>query len=308
MNKKQNTTDKLLQAAKGAEERGEWRLAADKYLHLTLEAPSKWTADRWNSFAAYSRILQDTQKQVEPRKDEYVPLKCLSKDTNEPILFRAQALVLRGVLAMQQEDDSLEESAAIYFRRALYLISQATTSESSHQVKLSVADNHVMVSVADQLQTIRTNAITSLEFLQDASHIDEHVLESVPKLFGRPNPSIVKRLVVGGDKCDCCGKRHEENEALFARCIRCKKAYYCSTHCQQQQWHAGHKQACRAQGQIEKGDLMTLKDLVAKPEYNGRVVKANKPVSGGRWAVSMEGRPETLSIATEKLSHIRPAN
>ena len=65
----------------------------------------------------------------------------------------------------------------------------------------------------------------------------------------------------------------------FRRCTRCKKAYYCSKTCQEQQWNGGHKKACRKPDQIKLGDYMMMKGLKSKPELNCKLVHVVRPAS-----------------------------
>jgi hypothetical protein len=72
-------------------------------------------------------------------------------------------------------------------------------------------------------------------------------------------------------------------------------------------WKGGHKEACRAPGQIEPGDYMLIKGLVNRKELNMKLVRAVKLVQrSGRWEVAVFGQSKTLSIAPDKLDHIRP--
>jgi len=294
------------QAAKTAEEEGELRVAADKYLEATLSAPSKWAEDRYRCFLEYARIIQDPSRIIQATEEEKRTLKRISKDKEEPILFRVRALFARAILVMF--DDEFDD-AALYFRRAIALSPKVSSSERSRQVKVPAGGADFMISVGDELDAIAKHANENLEAFEDEDpeSVPEDILKTVPKVNGVPDPDIVRRLAVGGGKCDCCGKSRTEVDEMLSRCVRCKRAYYCSEACQHKQWGAGHKKACREPGKFKPGDYMTLKGIVAKPELNSKVVRVVRPVSGGRWAVSMEGRDGTMSIAAEKLVHIRPA-
>lgn len=292
----------LVRSAKAAEERGEYRIAADKYLKATKTSPSKWTDGRWQAFLDYSRLLQDHTSATEK---DMKALKRLTRDEKEPVLFRSQALFLRGNYEMERDD---LESAAIYFGRALHLIPTAKAAEKKRTVKIVVGNEAVRVSVSDQLENLKNNVITpNLEFLEDPAQVDRKTLASVPKINGRPHQDIVKRLVVGGGQCDCCGKKRTDVDENFFRCTRCKKAYYCSPACQERQWKNGHAAACREPGKPQPGDYMVLKGL-SKQELNGTLVKIKGEADvKNRWAVLIEGKSNPISVASEKLVHIRPA-
>jgi hypothetical protein len=51
---------------------------------------------------------------------------------------------------------------------------------------------------------------------------------------------------------------------------------------------------------------MTLKGLQSRPELNFKVVQVKRQVRD-RWAVSIRGESNTISVAPQKLVHIRPA-
>lgn len=300
----------LVRAGKAAQDQGDWRDAATTLLQTIVSSPTRWTEHRWQCFLDYSRILQDAQNGVTATADDISKLKQITRNEQEAILFRSEALFLRGFIEMNRDE---LEAAAIYYGRVLHLIPKATAAERRRQVKLTIGagsddDDAVNVSVRDQLETLENNARTNLEFLEDPANIDEAILASVPRVNGVPNTDIVRRLTVGGASCDSCGKSREAVQENFQRCVRCKRAYYCSEECQILQWGAGHKKACREPGQIKPGDYMMLRGIVARAELNNklcRVVKeANTP---GRWAVKIEGETKPISIAHAKMVHIRPA-
>lgn len=293
----------LLDAAERAENAGEWRIAADTYLECVVKAPSKWAPNRWKALLGYSRVWEDHSSDLkECTSKEWKRLKRLCKDPEEPILFRAQALFLRGFLKMNSSTGE-DEYAAIYFRQALFTIQKATPAECSRKVNVMT---DVSLPVQDQLNGLVHRLENDLEVLEKTEYIDEGVLASVPLVRGRPDPAIVQRLVVGGSRCDCCGKSRTEVQDIFQWCGRCKRSYYCSEACQQRQWAAGHNRACREPGEIKPGDYMQLRGLKSRPELNGRVAKVMRQTAG-RWAVSVKGETNTISVAPEKLVHIRPA-
>jgi hypothetical protein len=116
--------------------------------------------------------------------------------------------------------------------------------------------------------------------------------------------SIMERMKVGGDKCDCCGK---QNIKLFS-CARCKMTYYCSRECQKNNWKNGHNEACRKPGQVKAGDYVKLRGLSSRPELNGNIVLVEGKVEDkkNRWKVSDKGKGLVLSISIDNLARIRP--
>lgn len=164
-------------------------------------------------------------------------------------------------------------------------------------------------TVAEILGKMLDNIEAHLHILgnTDAFYSWCHGEHGFPNEIIQPDLETRRRVCVGGAKCDCCGKKRGDVEGGLFRCTCCKKAYYCSETCQKTNWRAGHRHACRAPGKIEPGDYMLIKGLVNRSELNlccGRIIR---PVQGGRLEVKIEGRSKTLSIAPEKLSHLRPA-
>ena len=299
-----------------AAQREEWRLAADKYLEATLKAPSKWAENRYHIFHGYTTILRDSGHNLSPTHADIKALKRMAKDEVEPILFRVEAGFTLGVLRW---DSGEREKAAEHYRRVLDLAPTASSLETSRRVATTGADGRslqfqlVGEVINETVGTVRDN-LNILENPRGAyigPRSQDARVTGIPMTpRGEPDPEILRRLAVGGSECDCCHvKRNQVDQHELLRCGRCKNAYYCSSACQKQQWRAGHKQACRAPGQIEAGDYMKLKGLVSRPELNsrvGRVVRA-APGQSGRWEVMVPGLSNSISVATEKLVHIRPA-
>ena len=297
----------LLKEAETAESEGEWRLAADKYLQAVVKAPSAWAPHRWQAFINYSNMWQ--QHSLEMTCQEWKCLKRISKHSEEPVLFRCMALYLRGLVQMKADAGEMED-AAMYFRRALHTMTTGATlsSENNEKVNVNVGGTQVLLSARDELSTLKPMIHENLQLLEQADNVDAAVLQSVPRgVGGRPDPDIVQRLTVGGTKCDACHTtRSTDEEELLQRCSRCKRAYYCSKTCQQRQWNAGHYLACRMPREIQPNDYMTLKGLLRRPDLNGKVVQVKQPANDNRWAVSIRGQGNTLSIAAQNLVHIRP--
>jgi tetratricopeptide (TPR) repeat protein len=117
----------------------------------------------------------------------------------------------------------------------------------------------------------------------------------------------MKRLAVGGDRCDRCGQPASENAPL-KRCARCQLAYYCSPECSKQAWKAGHKAACRAPGQFEVGDKVQVQGLVSQPQLNGSIleVRGAAPGGAGRIATALIGGEVEKALKPENLRRLRP--
>jgi hypothetical protein len=126
-------------------------------------------------------------------------------------------------------------------------------------------------------------------------------------VFG-DDESICKRLV-GGGKCDCCGKKRNEVEGGLFRCTRCRLAYYCSHACQHKQWRAGHRTCCRTPDDIKAGDKMIMRGLKNRPELNSQFADVVRSLPRGRWAVTIsqgDGVVYKISVTPDKLRHLRP--
>jgi hypothetical protein len=243
-------------------------------LEATLNAPSKFSENRWITFHRCTVMFRDGEPdRVQPTPSDWKALKNIGKDEEEPILFRSQALLTLGVL---KEDGGEKQKAAEYYRRVIELVPKATASERNRKVARGtkvgfVLDNTIIPKAKDKLEDL-------------------------------------ERSGVGGGECDHCGKTRAQLGEALLRCSRCKNAFYCCDACQKQAWKGGgHKRACRKPGEIKPGDMMRITGVMSRPEYNSMVGKVVREVSNGRYEVSIEGLPTTISVAPDKLEHIRPA-
>lgn len=280
------------------------RRAADKYLEAIQAAPSKWAAGRWKYFHFYCAIVSssDDECDVKATQTDKQAIKCIAKDETEPNLFRARALDTLGRLKITAGN---KEKGAHLYRMAMDVIYAATSTERKQQVIESDRQERLVGEILDTMLAHLKKVLYVLENPQ--TRFPNDGVTGIPIDNGILDPIIMQRLAVGGSKCDCCGKNRTDVDGGLFRCSCCRKAYYCSPECQHRNWRAGHRHACRAPGQIEVGDYMILKGLVKRPELNSLVGHIVRPVRGGRFEVSIEGRSGTLSIASEKLEHLRPA-
>lgn len=294
--------NELSLAASQAASREEWSLAAENYREAVLAAPSPWIESRWKNFFLYTELISDPRScGYEPTPDDTLAMKRLYKNQMEAVLFRANALIVLGFLKGRELQ---LEKAAHYFRMAVDLIPSSSELDRKVITANPLGDDE-LVPLGFLLGILDETINESIDALQTEIHVD---ISGIPKVNGTNDDDIMKRLVVGGGQCDCCGKERMQvdGNSLF-RCTRCKRAYYCSSACQHRMWKSGHKEACRAPGQIEPGDYMLIKGLVNRKELNMKLVRAVKLVQpSGRWEVAVDGQSKTLSIAPEKLDHIRP--
>lgn len=155
----------LIQTAEDAHDRGDRRLAADKYLEAFHIAPSKWTEDRYICFVMYTVLVQDlSELGVDATPPDKKAIKRIAKDETEPTLFRTQALKSLGTIAFYIDD---YEKAANYFRREIDVISAASHSERNRRVKMS--DVRTM-SVGDVLDEKLMSVNSYLNKLENPLH------------------------------------------------------------------------------------------------------------------------------------------
>lgn len=281
----------------------DFRIGADMHLEATLAAPSKWTELRWRSFHAFCTILTNPDEcGVEATEADIKALKRIARDETEPNLFRARALDALGQLRKAAGD--IEETAYL-FRCGVDMINAVTPWERNRATLSAVKNQKILVgSILDQMLDLLEK---NIRILEHPFFYSRYKMNEVPKIDGKPDMSIVKRLGVGGSCCDHCGKSHSDVKGEMFRCSCCKKAYYCSEACARRQWKTGHKEACRAPDQIEVDDYVEVRGLVSRPELNSAVGRVVRQVPGGRFEVSIDGRRKTISVLPEKLVHLRPA-
>ena len=122
---------------------------------------------------------------------------------------------------------------------------------------------------------------------------------------------LTRRTLVGGAKCNhaqCQAARKEGT--LLKRCSRCKLMFYCGPDCQRAAWNAGHKHACRREGEVKVGDWVKIDGLQSCPELNDMVVEVVREAQvGGRWLVGIVGGNDGdfLDVANSELIRVRPA-
>jgi len=281
------------------------RRAADKCIAATQAAPSKWADDRWYCFSSYCASLYNVGgKGIEATPADKKALKRIAKDAAEPALFRQQALFSLAMIALNENN---YEKAANYFRLAGDAITEVIPSDRSRQVAVPSSEAKVVtVGVGSILETSLDAITYNLDKLESPERArNRHGIFECDELV---KEEIAQRLVVGGAKCDCCGKDRREVEGGLFRCTKCKLSYYCSPACQQKQWKEGHKKCCLSPGEIKIGDYMTLRGLKSRTELNAVLVRVVAPSArAGRWQVSVLCLSETISVASERLFHIRPA-
>lgn len=305
---------KLLQDAIVAANAGAWRECADKYLEATMAAPRTWE-QRWYAFSGFTSLVAG-ERRFPPTEHDMKALRAIACDKAEPPHFRCEAEFSIGLARWEAHD---REGAARHYRSALEAGGAASAQERA--LRTLHADGK-LTSVGEILDATTTNARKNLAILEDPR--PRQVSPPTRRADGTETPSMVRttgvnaaterealemmqRLKVGGTACDACGEPAEKDARLLM-CKRCMMAYYCSAECQKAQWKKGHKQACRAPGQLEPDDDVRLVGLASRPELNNRIVQVVGPVAGreGRWEVRLSGQQQSLCVAAEKLERLRP--
>ena len=314
-----------LQEAGKAAQAGAWRASADAYLEAMTAAPRTWE-QRWYAFSGFTSLVA-SERRFPPTEHDLKALRAVACDENEPPHFRCEAEFSIGLARWEARD---REGAARHYRTALEVAGAASAQERAARTHTSWNDANSAPSlelrtVGEILDRTAANARKNLSILEnprprEVSPPSLRADGTAPPATAREmNVSadtehealeMLKRLSVGGAVCDACGEPADEGARLLS-CSRCKMAYYCSAECQKAQWKKGHKQACRAPGQIEPGDDMRLAGLASRPELNDKIVQVVRPVAEreGRWQVRLRGRgqEQSLCVAAEKLGRLRPA-
>lgn len=299
----------LLEAAEAARKDGRNdRESADMYREAILKAPSKWEEKRWSSLLIYADLLKKFVTAGEGiGSDDQDMLESMARNVVEPTLFRIQAEFIFGTLYMINDQFDF---AASTFRSLLFeKIFVAGQNERSRRIVVNVAGMEMSVSVGEQLDGLVTILKQYLDILESPEYVD---VEGIPFINGKPDPDIVRRLTVGGDKCDCCGKKR--TDTLFLCCNRCRRSYFCSDKCFWKQLEAGHKACCRERDQIEPGDLMTIrrsKPSATMPDLTSNLVRVIGPDSqseqeGKWWIITILASGQRGTIHQDMLRHIRP--
>jgi tetratricopeptide (TPR) repeat protein len=308
--------------AVGRWSRGDKKGAADKYWEAFDICPDDWEGNRFHILHGYTSILRE--KYFPPSKEDMKNLKHLVHNEELPKLYRQEAAWTYGLLSWDAGDRA---KASDYYREALVINSQADSSERKRKMMHTMEQNgrpvHGLQSVDAILALNKSMVQDNLQVLEnpvgasrdpglatsDLLRSDGTFMSRETRFTRAPNdPSLLARLAVGGNVCDNCGKTWQElGRPRLDCCTRCKNAFYCSKECQKTAWKGGHKQACRQPGQTEIGDVMKLQKLESRPELNNSLVEVlSKDKTEGRWQVRSFVTGASMSIASEKLEHIRP--
>jgi len=302
--------------------RGEHRLAANLYKESFLLTPGVWARWRYHILHGMVSILKERYFEASPEDFQFLETQIFLVKS-EPHVYRVQAAKSLGLLHW---DQGRREEAAAFYRDAISFGEKASAKERRKIISTNIDEHSGTLgerTVGSVIDEVVQQAQDNLSVLETKAHpaIPEPVTHTM-RSDGTPMPLHYRHtfagssaaaeklgdlLAVGGTQCDCCGKTREElGVTHLESCARCKKAYFCSVACQRKQWKAGHKQACRAPGQVEAGDFVRLDGLQARPELNGMIVKVvgNDPYKVNRCEVEIGNK--SLSIAKDKMEQLRP--
>lgn len=317
--------DAGLQAAMLAAHAGNWKLCARQYLTAYRSAPTSWPY-KYNCWSGYTSVL--CEDRFSPEEADFEALTSVAKSRESSLLEKTEARFTLGYLLIARGN---REDGCRQYRRCIELAESASAADLARCVMLpdaatmSFRPAECVTKFDDLLKNARQNlAVLESSTGASAEMLAERVAQdamlgvrtnvTVRGAFIGPNVEdieaveveIERRLLVGGSACDSCGVKAERGTKLM-RCARCSMAYYCSAACQKSAWNAGHKQACRKPGQIERGDWMRLQGLKDHPGLNGQVVEVLDEC-GGRFKVCNIGNDGTrsLAVAADKLQPLRP--
>lgn len=312
---------------------GNYRQSANKYLESFLASPGKYSENRWQIFHGYTSVLQD--EYFTASQSDVVALQRIVEDKHELKLYRCEAAFTLG-FSWRLRDR--EESATCY-RDAIRIGEKAPENERRKKVlaTLTTPDGSAVTGlgvkpiggIIDEILAKTRGNLSAMEHGSKApsqvrgsssppmrsngtpmpysNRQSEIALGPLPTAFTKEQGDFL--LSVGGERCDCCKEtRAAKGLKHLLQCSQCKRAFYCSSECQRQQWKAGHKKHCRKPGEIKPSDIRRINGIQSKPEINGKLVEvmAVDPNNATRWQVRIPGGDRSLSLAPDKLEQLRP--
>ena len=327
-----------------------WRLCADKYLEAYLTCENDW-AMRYNCWSGYTSVLREDHFRASDA--DLQALRTVAKDASLSLLERQQAAFTCGYVLKEQRGDrdgaaksyraaiATCRAATAGDRRRKVMLPDAATGRYLPTPSGPIFDE-ALKTAAGNLASMENHEANAANF--DSSMIAQSMSKrfqenlrigndpevafqnaftsGVPTFMTPIGPNVSDQAAVqaklramttvGGGACDCCGKTPDDGASL-SKCSRCGLSYYCSKECQKAAWGGGHKEACRAPGEVKVGDWLMLQDVANIHEYhgmhNGMIVEVQAAASDkGRWEVGMLGgeKGDSASIATEELKRLRP--
>lgn len=213
------------------------------------------------------RDMADKRRQefIECSKQDRVRLVFLFEIYRKYMLKLAYRQEFKGSSFLKKQDKKLvleliNDSSELCYIRAMatdiWSLRQYCDFEYEHAVQLLVKSASLCKGAPESEREIDLGVlkgVTGKTTVGDLLHI--FTLASGASLFMSrdgalgPGPS----LITGGFQCDNCKRAMEDHFEQMWSCTRCKKSYYCSSQCQNQDW-AEHKKLCRKKGEFKVGD------------------------------------------------------
>eukprot|EP00172_Hildenbrandia_rubra_P002852 Plantae.Rhodophyta-Hildenbrandia_rubra.ctg4032.p1 GENE.Plantae.Rhodophyta-Hildenbrandia_rubra.ctg4032~~Plantae.Rhodophyta-Hildenbrandia_rubra.ctg4032.p1 ORF type:complete len:344 (-),score=74.36 Plantae.Rhodophyta-Hildenbrandia_rubra.ctg4032:5139-6092(-) len=311
----------LLTKAVEAAQRGHWRQSASHYLQAHNDSPRTF-ALKYFCLTGYTSIF--IEESAAPTADEIRALNSIGGDKSLPLLHRMHAWFANGLCKWLMGD---REGGAECYREAIRLNEGATRADrkvvitrpdqvgedgkSWKKVKSGELMDELMKTVRENLEVLegkRSGIREAGRGMEDRFTKLKSSVAIGPHGDEKDAKEAMKRLDVGGGKCDQCGV--DEGDGIKMKtCGRCKMVYYCSEGCQRAAWKAMHKKGCRAPGQVEVGDWIQLVGLEEMYNtFNGTVVVITEKVGKDHYKTGIIGGEEGkgLTVAKENVKRIRP--
>jgi hypothetical protein len=294
---RQQTYERLKVEARLAEAQGDKRLAADKYLEAFRAEPTGIDPERYSLIMKYSNLSVDLRRETNGaaiQMSDFEKLEEIAKDPNAIHFYRAFAAYHLAYLHLTAVDGMGRWKAYGMLVVANELCLNMNSYEDTFLVLHVDGTKRSMADATEELKRVMARRRAELE-----------ETPSKPTLtnFVRDFPDFdLRRLAVGGDKCDCCGISKEDAETIY-ECPTCKRSFDCGDACADKLWDQGHEKDCRGPNQFQVGDYVMTRGIRGKPELDHQVVKITSQ-QGNRWEV-MFSKTQGFAVTPDKLVHVR---
>lgn len=190
-----------------------------------------------------------------------------------PALHRAAAMLARACLLRMQHHRQME--AFRLYPKALRLLEGSPPADKDAMMCIGCMNGcKVFVRVSDAQVQIAKQCEREMALEEERGRVDDHAdpLADVPGATGETLRECLQATCaadldmqahlqawlaalerVPGGQCDCCGR--PATRVALQKCAKCKRAWYCSSSCQQTHW-AHHRERCRKAGDFRLGDMV----------------------------------------------------
>jgi hypothetical protein len=177
----------------------DYRTAADKYLELVLASPSVWFEPRWGIFFSYKSTMLENQFALTQHDITTLKTK-FAENEQEPMLYRAQAAFLLGVLKMERPHECMYDGVGYtdYLQQAATFCDGASRSERNRII--STLDTDPDSFSGGQIRNINTTVGEELDRLKIAIRnyqADSHALirQTMLKSIGRDDQPFAEEII-----------------------------------------------------------------------------------------------------------------